>query len=88
MLAAALAATPGELPAGLELYERARRPRASRVVITSRERGVDNHLISPLAGLAARSHDRRAKAYRLRSGGPRRGWIWDYDAGSESALAA
>ena len=49
VLAAALAANPDDMPAGLELYERARRPRASRVVITSRERGVDNHLTSPLA---------------------------------------
>ena len=37
---------------------------------TSRERGVDNHLTSPARGLAARSHDRRAKADRLRSRGP------------------
>ncbi|HLW96044.1 MAG TPA: FAD-dependent monooxygenase, partial [Solirubrobacteraceae bacterium] len=88
VLAAALAATPDDMPAGLELYERARRPRASRVVITSRERGVDNHLTSPLAAL--RRDVMIAVRKRIGSDQEGRGgsWIWDYDAGSPSALAA
>ncbi|HEY5389371.1 MAG TPA: FAD-dependent monooxygenase [Solirubrobacteraceae bacterium] len=88
VLAAALAATPDDMPAGLELYERARRPRASRVVITSRERGVDNHLTSPLA--AWRRDLMIAVRKRIGSDQEGRGgsWIWDYDAGSPSALAA
>jgi salicylate hydroxylase len=88
VLAAALASTPDDLPAALELYERARRPRASRVVITSRERGVDNHLVSPLA--AWRRDLMIAVRKRIGSDQEGRGasWIWDYDAGSPSALAA
>jgi salicylate hydroxylase len=88
VLAAALASTPGELRAGLELYERARRPRASRVVMLARERGVDNHLVSPLAAwrrdlmIAVRKRVGRDQEGRGAS------WIWDYDAGSEGVLAA
>ena len=51
VLAAALAATPEDLPAALARYDRARRPRASAVVLAARARGVDNHLTSPLAAL-------------------------------------
>jgi salicylate hydroxylase len=88
VLAAALAAMPDDLPGALERYERARRPRASRVVITARERGADNHLVSPFA---AWKRDLRIAA-RRRLGrdqeGRGAGWIWDYDAGSPSALTA
>jgi salicylate hydroxylase len=88
VLAGALASMPEDLPGGLELYERARRPRASRVVLTARERGVDNHLSSPLA--AWRRDLRIAIRKRLRSDteGRGAGWIWEYDAGSPSALSA
>jgi salicylate hydroxylase len=88
VLAAALASTPHDLPAALELYERSRRPRASRVVTLARERGVDNHLVSPLAAwrrdlmIAARKRFGRDQEGRGAS------WIWDYDAGSEGVLAA
>lgn len=47
VLAAALEAVEDDPVAALRRYEELRRPRASRVVITSRERGEDNHLVSP-----------------------------------------
>ena len=88
VLAAALAASPDDLPAGLERYERSRRPRASSVVLAARARGADNHLVSPLA--AARRDLMIAVRKRFGSDqeGRGAGWIWDYDAGSPSALAA
>jgi len=88
VLAAALASMPEDVPGGLALYERSRRPRASRVVLTARARGEDNHIVSPFAAW------RRdlAIAVRRRVGsdeeGRGAGWIWEYDAGSPSALLA
>ncbi|HEY2201725.1 MAG TPA: FAD-dependent monooxygenase, partial [Solirubrobacteraceae bacterium] len=51
VLAAALGKLADDPSGALALYERARRPRASRVVLTSRARGDDNHLVSPVAAL-------------------------------------
>jgi salicylate hydroxylase len=88
VLAAALAARPGDPVGGLALYERTRRPRASEVVLTSRRRGVSNHLASPWAAL------RRdvSIAVRRRIGrdpdGRGTAWIPDYDASSPDVLAA
>jgi salicylate hydroxylase len=88
VLAAALAAEPDDPVAGLGRYERTRRPRASQVVLASRERGVSNHLSSPLAAL------RRdfSIAVRRRLGrdpdGRGTGWIPEYDASSSNVLAA
>jgi salicylate hydroxylase len=88
VLAAALAAAPGDVPEALRRYERARRPRASRVVIAARDRGVDNHLTSAFA--AWRRDLKIAVRKRLHADQEGRGasWIWDYDAGSPAALAA
>jgi len=87
LLAAALAAQPAEPAAALALYERARRPRASQVVLSSRARGASNHLVSPLA---AWSRD-VSIAVRRRLGGDPEGrgtaWIPAYDASSPEALA-
>jgi salicylate hydroxylase len=88
VLAAALAAEPSDAVAALALYERSRRPRASDVVLASRQRGVSNHLSSPLAAL------RRdvSIALRRRLGrdpdGRGTGWIPEYDASSSNVLAA
>ena len=88
VLAAALVAAPEDSVAALALYERSRRPRASQVVLTSREIGKSNHLTSPLA---AWKRD-IAIALRRRRGvdpeGRGTGWILDYDAGSPGVLAA
>jgi salicylate hydroxylase len=87
VLAAALAAEPDDPLRGLELYERTRRPRARRVVLTSRERGLSNHLASPIAAW------RRdvSIALRRRIGRDREGrgaaWIPEYDASSPNVLA-
>ncbi len=87
VLAAALAARPDDPVEALALYERARRPRASEVVLAARERGVSNHLASPLAAL------RRdlSIAVRRRLGhdpdGRGTGWIPEYDASSPEVLA-
>ena len=86
VLASAIASMPEDLPGALARYERSRRPRASNVVLAARARGADNHLSSPLA---AWKRDLQI-AVRKRLGSDQEGrgggWIWDYDAGSPSAL--
>jgi salicylate hydroxylase len=87
VLAAALAAVPDDPLDALRVYERARLPRANRVVLSARERGEDNHLVSPWAAWkrdALIALRRRFGADRTGRGG---GWIFDYDAGSPSVLA-
>jgi salicylate hydroxylase len=86
VLAGALATGPDDPAAALARYERARRPRASAVVLASRERGASNHLTSPLATL--RRDLLIALRRRGRSDPEGRGaaWIADYDAGSPEAL--
>jgi salicylate hydroxylase len=86
VLAAALDKLADDPLGALALYERSRRPRASRVVLASRARGDDNHLVSPVAAL---SRDVRiAVRQRLRGDvtGRGEGWIAEYDAGSPGAL--
>jgi salicylate hydroxylase len=87
VLAAALAAGSDDPAAAVAHYERARRPRASAVVLASRERGTSNHLASPLAAL--RRDLMIAMRGRSRSDPEGRGtaWIADYDAGAPQALA-
>jgi salicylate hydroxylase len=87
VLAAALAAEPDDPAAGLARYERARRPGASQVVLTSRARGASNHLSSPLA--AWRRDIAIAVRRRLRGDLEGRGaaWIPSYDASSPDVLA-
>ncbi|MGH8988555.1 MAG: FAD-dependent monooxygenase [Acidimicrobiales bacterium] len=89
ILATALGEIPEDAPMALRLYERVRRPRASRVVLASRARGVDNHLSSPIAALR---RDLRI-AFRKRFTGNRVSgraddWIPAYDAGSHEVLSA
>jgi len=88
VLASALRADPADPVAALARYERTRRPRASRVVLTARERGQSNHLPSRWAAL------RRDMAIALRRRLNRRDldgrgapWIASYDATSPDALA-
>ena len=77
----------GEDPVGaLELYERSRRPRASRVVLTSRARGDDNHLVSPVAALARDVRIAIRRRFSRDLTGRGESWIADYDAGSPGAL--
>jgi salicylate hydroxylase len=87
VLAAALATEPADPLAGLALYERSRRPRASQVVLASRARGVSNHLASPMAAL--RRDVSIAVRRRLGRDPDGRGtaWIPEYDASSSNALA-
>jgi salicylate hydroxylase len=87
VLAMALEAMPDDVPGALQLYERSRRPRASQVVLEARARGVDNHLVSPLAAMR-----RDALIWVRQRISPDRGgrgltWIPAYDAGSRSVLA-
>jgi salicylate hydroxylase len=87
VLAMALEAMPDDVPGALQLYERSRRPRASQVVLEARARGVDNHLVSPLAALK-----RDALIWLRQRISPDRGgrgltWIPSYDPGSRSVLA-
>lgn len=78
----------GDDPAGaLELYERSRRPRASRVVLTSRGRGEDNHLVSPAAALVRDVRIAIRKRFSTDLTGRGESWIAEYDAGSPGVLA-
>jgi salicylate hydroxylase len=87
VLAAALAARADDPLGALDVYERTRRPRASQVVLASRERGVSNHLASPIAAL--RRDVSIAVRRRLGRDPDGRGtaWIPEYDASSPEVLA-
>jgi salicylate hydroxylase len=86
VLATALASEPGDPAAGLARYEAVRRPRASRVVLTARERGLSNHLSSPLARL--RRDARIALRRRFSGDADGRGaeWLASYDATAPDIL--
>ena len=88
VLATALT-TESDPGTALERYERARRPRASRVVLAARERGLSNHASSPLA--AWRRDLTIAVRRRLNRRDPEgRGgaWLAGYDATSPDVLAS
>jgi salicylate hydroxylase len=80
VLAAALAKMPDDLPSALKLYEELRLPRASRVVLTSRERGKDNHLVSPLAAWKRDALIAIRKRFGRDISGRGTAWIPEYDA--------
>jgi len=89
VLATALTAEAADPLTGLVRYERTRRPRASRVVLTARERGLSNHLASPWATM--RRDLLIAVRRRLNRRDPEgrgAGWLADYDATSPDVLAA
>jgi len=89
VLATALAAEAADPVTGLARYERTRRPRASRVVLTARERGQSNHLTS---AWAAWRRDLliawRRRVNRRDPEGRGAAWLADYDATSPDVLAA
>jgi salicylate hydroxylase len=88
VLATALSAEASDPVIGLARYERTRRPRASRVVLTSRERGLSNHLTSPWA---AWRRDLliawRRRVNRRDPEGRGAGWLAGYDATAPDVLA-
>ena len=88
VLAAALAARPDDPLAALALYERSRRPRTSQVVLASRERGVSNHLASPLAALRRDASIAVRRRFGRDPDGRGTAWIPEYDATSPEALTA
>ena len=89
VLATALSAEASDPLTGLARYERTRRPRASRVVLAARERGLSNHLTSPWA---AWRRDLmiawRRRVNRRDPEGRGAAWLADYDASSPDVLAA
>jgi salicylate hydroxylase len=89
VLATALAAEAADPVTGLARYERTRRPRASRVVLTARERGQSNHLTS---AWAAWRRDLliawRRRVNRRDPEGRGAAWLADYDATAPDVLAA
>src|SRR6478735_8190382 len=87
VLAMAFDAMPGDVEGALQLYERSRRPRASQVVLAARARGVDNHLVSPLAALKRDALIWLRQRISSDRGGRGLTWIPAYDAGSRSVLA-
>jgi salicylate hydroxylase len=89
VLATALSVEAADPVTGLARYERTRRPRASRVVLAARERGLSNHLPSRWA--AWRRDLLIAWRRRMHPRDPEgRGaaWLADYDASSPDVLAA
>jgi len=82
VLATALASMSEDLPAALQLYERVRLPRASRVVLTARARGEDNHLASPLAALKRDALIALRRRFGVDRTGRGSAWIFDYDVAS------
>jgi 2-polyprenyl-6-methoxyphenol hydroxylase-like FAD-dependent oxidoreductase len=89
VLATALSAEASDPVTGLARYERTRRPRASRVVLAARERGLSNHLTS---GWAARRRDLliawRRRVNRRDPEGRGAAWLADYDASAPDVLTA
>lgn len=88
VLAQALERCQDDLPAGLQLYERVRRPRASQVVLTARSRGVDNHLVSSVAQWKRDVKIAVRKRFTTDISGRNDEWIYDHDASSPEALDA
>jgi hypothetical protein len=84
----ALDAMPDDPAAALQLYERVRLPRASRVVLYARERGEDNHLVSPLAAFRRDVMIKIRQRFSSNRTGRGGSWIFEYDAGSPAVLAA
>ena len=87
VLATALRAEPADPRIALARYERTRRPRASRVVLAARERGLSNHLPSRWA--AWRRDVLIACRRRMNRRDPEgRGtaWLAAYDASSPDVL--
>jgi salicylate hydroxylase len=89
VLATALSAESSDPVTGLARYERTRRPRASRVVLTARERGLSNHLTSRWA---AWRRDLliawRRRVNRRDPEGRGAAWLAEYDASSPDVLAS
>ncbi|HEY1510157.1 MAG TPA: FAD-dependent monooxygenase [Solirubrobacteraceae bacterium] len=88
VLATALAAEPDDPTLGLQRYERTRLPRASRVVLAARERGLSNHLSSPLATWKRDLKIALRRRFAKDSEGRGAGWIPEYDATSPDVLAS
>src|SRR5690348_14875142 len=87
VLATALSAEAADPLAGLDRYERTRRPRASRVVLTARERGLSNHLTSPWAAWRRDlSIAWRRRVNRSDPEGRGTAWLAGYDASSPDVL--
>jgi salicylate hydroxylase len=86
VLARALDAMPDNLNAALKLYERSRLPRANRVVLAARARGVDNHLVSPISAFKRDTLIAIKKRIGKDPSGRSSAWIPDYDA-SKVALS-
>src|SRR5689334_25112410 len=87
VLATALSAEAADPLAGLDRYERTRRPRASPVVLTARERGLSNHLTSPWAAWRRDlSIAWRRRVNRSDPEGRGTAWLAGYDASSPDVL--
>jgi salicylate hydroxylase len=87
VLASAMASMPEDLEGSLKLYERVRLPRANRVVLSARERGVDNHLVSPIAAMKRDALIAIRKRFSKDRTGRGGSWIFDYDPASQDVLA-
>jgi salicylate hydroxylase len=88
VLASALDFMRDDVEGALKLYERVRVPRASRVVLTARARGEDNHLVSRWAALKRDLLIKVRQTLGQKADSRGAAWIFDYDAGSSDVLVA
>jgi salicylate hydroxylase len=87
VLATALSVEAADPLAGLDRYERTRRPRASQVVLTARERGLSNHLTSSWAAWRRDlSIAWRRRVNRSDPEGRGTAWLAGYDASAPDVL--
>ncbi len=87
VLGAALAENRDDLPAGLVLYEKARIPRTSEIVLLARARAGVNHEVSPFAAWRRDAMIKLRKRFTADPGGRGDSWIGEYDATDPSVLA-
>jgi salicylate hydroxylase len=85
-LAEFLADSQDDIPAALQRYETARKPRATRVQLASRARARVNHIRSPFGRFVRNAKLRWRKWRRPGSTTLDAGWIYGYDVTSATKL--
>ena len=87
VLATALSVLPDDVGAALQLYERSRLPRTTRVVLGARSRGAGDQTPSRWAALKRDLWIAMRSRFGSDRTGRRFAWLYDYDAGSMDVLA-
>jgi salicylate hydroxylase len=87
VLAEAIAHSPDNLTAALEMYEARRVPRARRTVLGSRFRARENHLASPWRQLWRDIKIAVRDRFNSDSTSFRAAWLYEYDVAAEFRAA-